>query len=170
MSEKTVKIFRYSLGLYFLIGGLVSLYIVLTTLGVLGFLQSLIPATITVIVIFLFILSGYKYAFSTSKSGVFMMKISLLIQAIQVVFLGLSFKNYFGPYLAVGFADTPDLKFQTLIEPLTSWFANGLNKFSDEVSLVFNLVAIILLILVYRVEFTEANHIAELNRIDIETE
>lgn len=99
-----------------------------------------------------------------------MMKISLWIQAVQFVFLGLVFKNYFGPYLAVGLTDTPDLKFQINIELLTSWFANGLNKLSDEVSIVFNLVAIILLILVYRIELAEANLVAELNRIDIETE
>ncbi len=170
MSENSIKIVRYFLGLYFLIGGLISLYFVLTTLGVLGFLYSLIPATITVIVIFFFILSGYKYAFSTSNSGAIMMKVSLWIQTIQLVLLGFSFKNYFGPYLAVGFTDTPDIKLRILIKPIDSFFSNGLNKLSDEVSIVFNLLAIVLLILVYGIEKEEKKLASEIHKIDIETE
>jgi hypothetical protein len=134
----------------------------------LGFLYNLIPATITTIVILFFILSGYKYAFSTSKSGQVMMKISLWLQTIQLVFLGLVFKNYFGPYLAVGFTDTPYFKFQIQIEPLNTWFANGLNKSSDEVSIVFNIIALILLMLVYKVEIAETKLNAALNGIEIE--
>lgn len=99
-----------------------------------------------------------------------MMKIGLWIQTIQFVFLGLVFKNYFGPYLAVGFTDTPGFKFQIRTELLTTWFANGLDKLSDEVSIVFNLIALILLILVYRVELAVAKNDAELNGIDIEAE
>ncbi len=169
MSENSIKIFRYSLGLYFVIGGLISLYIGLTGLGVMGFLYSLFPATFTVIVILFFIISGYKYAFSTSKSGAIMMKVSLWIQAIQLVLLGFSFKNYFGPYLAVGFTDTPDIKLRILIEPIDSFFSNGLNKLSDEVSVVFNLLAIVLLILVYGIEKEEKKLASEMHKIDIET-
>lgn len=170
MSENSIKIFRYSLGLYFVTGGLISLYIGLTGLGLMGFLYSLLPATFTVIVILFFIISGYKYAFSASKSGAIMMKISLWIQSIQLVLLGFSFKNYFGPYVAVGFTDTPDIKLRLFIKPIDSFFSNGLNKLSDEVSIVFNLLAIILLILVYRIEKEEKKLDSEMHKIDIETE
>jgi hypothetical protein len=169
MSEKNIKVVRYFLGIYFLIGGLISLWLVLSTFGVLGFLYNLIPATITTFVIFFFILSGYKYAFSSSQSGTTMMKISLLIQAVQLMLLGLSFRNYFGPFLAVGFTDTPEIEFQLLFEPLKSYFSNGFNKNSQEVSIVFNLVAAILLFLVYRVELAEAKSKADLKNIEIET-
>lgn len=167
MTTKGIKVFKVSLGLYFLVGGVISLYFALTTLGLFGILQSLFPAIITIIVISLFILSGYKYAFSESASATLLMKISLWIQSVQLVLLGLSFKNYFGPYFAVGFTDTPDFKFQIHIEPLITWFGNGLNKLSDEVSIVFNLIAVVLLILVYRVELAEEKLNADLNGIDI---
>ncbi len=168
MSEKSLKTGRYVLGLYLLIGGLISLYFVLTELGVFGFLYSLLPAIVTVVVISFFILSGWKYAFSRSKSGVTMMKASLWIQAIQLVFLGLGFKNYFGPYIAIGFTDTPGLKFQLLFEPFTYWFANGLNKLSDEVSIVFNLVAMGLLFLVYWIEKEETKISSEIDEFELD--
>lgn len=98
------------------------------------------------------------------------MKISLWIQAVQLVILGFSFKNYFGPYVAVGFTDTPDIKLRLFIKPIDSFFSNGLNKLSDEVSIVFNLLAIILLILVYGIEKEEKKLVSEIHKIDIETE
>ncbi|MBK8087090.1 MAG: hypothetical protein IPK31_03565 [Chitinophagaceae bacterium] len=84
--------------------------------------------------------------------------------------MGFSFKNYFGPYLAVGFTDTPDIKLRILIKPIDSFFSNGLNKLSDEVSIVFNLLAIVLLILVYGIEKEEKKLASEIHKIDIETE
>lgn len=99
-----------------------------------------------------------------------MMKVSLWIQAVQLVLLGLHFKNYFGPYLAVGFTDTPDIRLRILIEPITSLFSNGFDKLSDEISIVFNLMAVVLLILVYGIEKEEKKLVSEIHKVDIETE
>ena len=64
-----------------------------------------------------------------------MMKVSLWIKTIQLVLLGFSFNNYFGPYLAVGFTDTPDFKLRIFFKSIDSFFSYELNKLSDDVNI-----------------------------------
>ncbi len=60
--------------------------------------------------------------------------------------LRLSFRNYFGPFVAFGFSDTPE--FHLIYDwKIVLWFFNGLNKSSNEISLVINFFPMVLLVL-----------------------
>lgn len=142
--------FRNIIGIYLVGGGLVFLFVLLYKLGFLGILNNLLPFIITVMVLLFFVLSGYLFVFSENKQlSYLLVRICLWVQTIQIVILGFTFKNFYGPYLGIGFTDTPELDFSFSYDFFTYKFANGFNKDSFEISFVLNIVSLILLILTY---------------------
>ncbi len=164
------NILRYIIGTYLVLGGGYFLYLLLNEFGFLGFLNSFFPAVITSLILIFFIVSGFVFSFRMyGKIGYLFVRISLWLQAIQVMLLGIVFKNSFGPYFGIGFTDTPDLKFVFSTNIFTYKFENGFDKVSDEISIVFNLIAIFLLVLINFIQKEESLNESEITSLDIES-
>ena len=105
---KTNSVFKLCLSLYFFIGGLFFLVFFVYQNGMLGLLNTLLPSFFTILILLFFCVGGGYATFKKdSKTSYQILTACLLLQSIQVNILGLVFKNYYGPYLGIGFTDTP---------------------------------------------------------------
>jgi hypothetical protein len=136
---------RFIIALYLFIGGIIFLVLFIYKSGVFGFLSSLVPSFITILVLLFFIFSGAHY-FRYRNSGT-LLKASMLIQAFQISILGINFKNFFGPYIAMGFTYSSDFEVMIDYEAFTFLFANGFRISSNELSLMINMPALIIVVL-----------------------
>lgn len=145
-----------SIAIYLMVGGVICFILFIFNLGISVFLNSLIPALITSLVLSFFIISGLLFLLNnTFKWRWNLLQISLIMQTVQIVLIGFSFKNYFGPYAGIGFTDTPFFNAILELKGFTFLFANGYNQESNEISVVVNLFPLILLLIfghIYRKE------------------
>jgi hypothetical protein len=79
----------------------------------LGIVNVFIPSIIIILSQLLFSIAGFycltnKQQLNNNK----ILRALLLIQSFQICILGYWFKNYFGPYLGIGFFDNPNLHFK----------------------------------------------------------
>ena len=74
-----------------------------------------------------------------------MANISLIAQAFQLDVLGFKFKNYYGPYLGIGFSDTPEFGFIVKFRLFDFLTGNGF-EFQNSILFMMNLFALALLL------------------------
>lgn len=130
-----------ALGIYFLLLGIICLSSFLFERGVIGFFYTLFPSLIIVVILLLFIYTGYIALFKTeNRYAQFFLNLALIIQIFQISLIGLVFKNYFGPYFGIGFTDTPSFEFLFSFRFYTFLLANGYNRVSSEISVMINLI------------------------------
>lgn len=130
-----------ALGIYFLLGGIICLVSFLFERGVLNLFYTLFPSIFTIVILLLFIYTGYIALLKTEhRYTQIFLNIVLIIQTVQISLLGLVFKNYFGPYIGIGFTDTPSFEFLFSFRLYTYLLANGYNRVSSEISVMLNLI------------------------------
>ena len=118
----------------------------LQLVGVSGFLSYLIPALITTIVFFFYFIAGIKlFSDPYDKLNITLANISLIAQAFQLDVLGFKFKNYYGPYLGIGFSDTPEFGFIVKFRLFDFLTGNGF-EFQNSILFMMNLFALALLL------------------------
>jgi len=130
-----------ALGIYFLLGGIICLISFLFERGVVNLFYTLFPSLLIVVVLLLFIYTGYIALIKTENrySQIFL-NLTLAIQTIQISLLGFVFKNYFGLYFGIGFTDTPSFEFLFSFRFYTFLLASGYNRGSSEISVMINLI------------------------------
>ena len=149
--EKNKLLFTQLLSSYFLLGGTICLIYFISQSGFIGILSTLMPSLITLIILLFFIFSGLIGLLSKNvKVSKGLLYSCLIIQSIQVVIFGFTFKNYFGPYLGIGFSESPELEAVFSFRSITYFLGNGLKQGSSEVSLVINLVPLSILVMFYK--------------------
>ena len=105
------------------------------------------------LIIGLFLISIFSgiLLFKKDKSrGIYLSTINQILQLSQFQILGYGFSYIAGMYLGVGFSDTPDIHFlinKSLFES-SSYISLGTNN--NEISILLNLVALGLVILLYK--------------------
>lgn len=152
------------LAIYLAAGGTAYLLYFLFELGFGGLFISLFPATITICIFSFFIITGVLNLLSNKVKYESLIEVCLLIQALQVVLLGFSLKNYFAPYLGIGFTDTPSFQFIARFKFFEYLVANGLNKQSNEVSLTINFIPLCTLFVLNKLKaIVHAKSIKELS-------
>lgn len=147
MNNQLKKALRICIGVYLFAGGIVAFFTFVNMMGLDGFLVSLIPGLMCAFFTIFSTVSGYWLLKGTQKSHFDMGMVALLMQVIQIIVLRLSFRNYFGPFVAFGFSDTPEFHLIYDWEIVLYGFFNGLNKSSNEISLVINFFPMVLLVL-----------------------
>lgn len=145
--------FNRLVGLYILLGSLISLILLFLNVSAAYFIHNLFPALFSISVITFLIICGFtSFSKPASKIGSDLLIISLLIQSIQLDVFGLYFKNYFGLYLGIGISWETDLAPIVDIKPLYTMFSNGYRNTSSNFIITFNLFPIALLLLSYLLE------------------
>ena len=134
----------YKIGIHYILS---SFYIFLFFLAIISF----------------FIYSGYIAIFKEGIKSYTYIQISFLIQSFQFSILGIDFKNYFGPFVGVGFSDTP--YFEVIYGAKFFWynFTNGYRSNSNEIIVVINLVPLLFYYLLNK----ESNSTENVSEIDI---
>ena len=111
-------------------------------------LVYLIPTIIAFVFLLLNILAGLKLIRNPdSKQAIRFSIFVLLLQLIQVFIFGITYFNYFGPYLAIGFADTPNFEFYFRTGVEVYFFRNGFEKGHSDIMVLINLVPLLLIYL-----------------------
>lgn len=99
------------------------------------------------------IISGiYLIKDNTFKKGIKLSIINQSIQILQFQVLGLGLYYVAGPYIGLGFIDTPNLHFITDFAIFRSYSSISLFSKSDEISLSFNLAAIIIVLFLFYID------------------
>ena len=130
-----------ALGIYFLLGGIICLISFLFERGVVNLFYTLLPSLLIVVVLLLFIYTGYIALVKTEhRYTQKFLNLALAIQTIQISLFGFVFKNYFGPYIGIGFTDTPSIEFLFSFRFYTYLLSNGYNRVSSEISVMLNLI------------------------------
>jgi hypothetical protein len=137
--------YRKLLGYYFLIAGFSTIISIFFNVGLLVILSALLPFRFTFLILIGFIIVGYLNFKESKESYENFLVICMFIMSIQIVFLGITFKNFFGPCLFFGFTDSPELKFYINFKVFDFLFANGYRPESNEISMQANLFPIFLL-------------------------
>ncbi len=158
--EINTKMLKRVISWYFLLGGVGFLGYSFIEFGFAGYLEYLVPAIITLSVLMLFIISGIACLKNPAEmiSGL-LLKICLMIHSFQFILIGFLFKNYYGPYLGVGFTDEPYFRIKLEFQLFAFRFSNGYNHNSDEISVVVNLIPIAILMLLTYLEKKEQESI-----------
>jgi hypothetical protein len=131
---------------YYLLSSIIFLVFGLYNIGVSAFLVSLFPATIFIIIFSFYFISGVRLLmFPHSTVSITLAEISLLMQSFQCHILGFLFKNYYGPYLGIGFTDTPKFTLIYKFDIITFLTSNGF-KSDSEIMVMINLFSIMLYI------------------------
>lgn len=144
------------LGLYQIFGGIFGYYLVF---------QQSFSYIISNILIFIFIIGLFTYSivsgcylFGRNKlKGLNLSIINQALQLVQIAILGFGFYYVAGFYLGFGFSDTPDLHFIYRDSLFQSSCYITLKASSAEISLVFNIVSLLLLLLLSKMK----KHIAQ---------
>ena len=139
------------LGTYQLFSGLFGYYLVF---------QQSFRYILSNILIFVFIIGLFTYSivsgcylFGKNKlKGLNLSIINQALQLIQIAVLGFGFYYVAGLYLGIGFSDTPDFHFIFRDSLFQSSCYITLRASSDEISLVFNIVSLLLLLLLSRMK------------------
>lgn len=135
------------LGYYLFIGSVVFFILALWKINFLYVLSSFFVFLVFLAIILFFIYSGLSAALKTGNKSYTYIQISFLIQSISFSIFGIEFKNYFGPFLGIGFTDTPEFRFLFSFKLFWYNFLNGYKGESDEIMIVFNLVPLVFLFL-----------------------
>ena len=131
----------YIVSTYLALGGIFFLVAFFRKFGFFGYLEYLIPATICMLILMFFVVAGIAGILRpVSIISRYLLTTALLMQSIQIVLFGIVFKNFYGPYLAIGFTDTPVVNFILEFKIFVYLTLNGWEKGSDEITLIFNLL------------------------------
>jgi len=95
-----------------------------------------------------FFISGLRFFNDDQKEvNILCVEICLLIQAAQLNILGFHLTNYYGPYLAIGFSDTPDFRMLIKHDLFRFWVDNGYSRGDRSISVLINCFQLLLYIL-----------------------
>lgn len=119
----------------------------LYAMGFGGFLSTLLPSFFSICLFLFFFISGLRFFNNDQKEvNILCVEICLLIQVVQLNILGFHLTNYYGPYLAVGFSDTPN--FQILIKfEIFRWLVDNGYSPDRSISVLINCFQLLLYIL-----------------------
>src|SRR5690606_32970707 len=102
--------FKKFVAIYLIIGGTISFALLVLNISAYSFLTTFFPVVFSFGILFLQIVSGVSYITKPSSVGSNWIFVSLVLMVFQFSFFGFHFANYFGPYLALGITDTPQLR------------------------------------------------------------
>jgi hypothetical protein len=148
IKDTNISFVKKLLSGYLIAGAGISLVLYLYNYGFLGILSTLLPSLLVLVILLFFIYSGYKGLVSDSNYSFIHAQISFLIQSIYFSILGFEFENFFGPYVSIGFTDTPEFKIIYAFKLIWFHFLNGYKPESAAISFSINLVPIFFLYLV----------------------
>jgi len=131
----------------YLMASMLFLLYALVSIGIIRFLLALIPACFTLGIFLFFFITGLNfYKNDKGKANILCVEICLAIQSFQLEVFGVHLKNFYGPYLAIGFTDTPNfsiiVKFELFHFLMNAGYAPG-----QTISLMVNCFPLLLLIL-----------------------
>ena len=120
----------------------------LYAMGLDRFLFRLFPACFSICIFLFFFISGLRFFNDDQKEvNILCVEICLLIQAAQLNILGFHLTNYYGPYLAIGFSDTPDFRMLIKHDLFRFWVDNGYSRGDRSISVLINCFQLLLYML-----------------------
>lgn len=103
--------------------------------------------------LFLFsIISGLHLFGKRKKKGIKLSLTNQILQLLQFNVLGFGFYYVAGPYLGVGFTDTPKMQFLFTDSLFRSSCFINFKTTNNEISVVLNLVALVLVVFLYKLK------------------
>lgn len=154
MNQTFEKYFRYIVGGHQIIGGLIGLFFASN----IDFSQFLSHFFLYLIIIGLFIFSIYcgLHLLINKTSGYKLTLINQYPQLAKIILLGYGYEYYTGLIFIVGFTDTP--KFNLFAELEAAFRSQAyifMNSKSDEISIIINVIPIIIIYIIFRLEKKE---------------
>lgn len=142
----TSTLIRKIIAVYLIVGGLCCLLFFINTIGIPGYFRFLFPAVVTTFILLFYITCGVYYLKAKGeKFSADLMTVALLMQSIQFLFFGISFNNYFGPYLGLGIAFESSFDFFLKFRLFSFQVSNGISSNSDSLNISLNFLPITVL-------------------------
>ena len=154
MNHTFEKFFRYIIGGNQIIGGLIGLFFASN----IDFNQFLSHFFLYLIIIGLFVFSIYcgLYLLINKTNGYKLTLINQYPQLAKIILLGYGYEYYTGLIFFVGFTDTPKFNLFAQIEAaFRSQAYLFMNSKSDEISIMVNIIPIIIVAIIFRLEKKE---------------
>jgi hypothetical protein len=146
MNYKKRKVISRFYAIYLMISVMFLGYAFIS-IGIFRLLSALIPACFTLAVFLFFFFTGLNfYKNDKGKVNILCVEVCLAIQSFQLEVFGFQLKNYYGPYLAIGFTDTPVFRIIVKHELFRFWISDGYAS-GRAISLLVNCFPLLLLIL-----------------------
>lgn len=145
----TSTLIRKAVAVYLILGGVFCLFFFIWSLGILGYLNNIVPAAFATLLLLYYIICGVYYLRSNgTEFSVDLMNVALMMQAIQFLFFGISYSSYFGPYLGLGlvFDSSFDLFFKFHLFNFN--LSNGISEVADTLYFSINFLPIATLLLI----------------------
>jgi hypothetical protein len=151
MNQTFEKYFRYIIGVHQIIGGLIGLFLASN----IDFDQFLSHLFLYLIIIGLFVFSIYcgLDLLINKTRGYKLTLINQYPQLAKIILLGYGYEYYTGLIFIVGFTDTP--KFNMFAEIEAAFRSQAyifMNSRSDEISIIINIIPIIIISIIFRLE------------------
>ena len=141
-------VIRKIIGWYLFLGGLLGLVYYTYKTGFAMMLVYLIPTIIAFIFLIINIVAGLKLLKDGKKKESISLAIfALILQIVQVYVFGVTYFNYFGPYIAIGFTDTPNFELYFRWACPIYFFRNGFEKGVSEIMILINVIPLLLIYL-----------------------
>jgi hypothetical protein len=119
----------------------------LYSIGFGGSLFRLLPICFITGLFLFFFITGLKFFNDDqNKATILCVEICLLLQTFQLNILGFSLSNFYGPYLAIGFSDTPELRI-LIKHHLFRWLMDDGYSPDGSISVLINCFQLLLYVL-----------------------